>query len=150
MSLQATILRFFKQMKEKFDLTYLFISHDLGIIFISHDLGIIRLMCDRVTIMYLGAIVESGPTEAIFRTPTHPYTQALLAAVPKPEVGPWEGVLLEGEPPRPDDIPGGCRFRLRCPHAKDDPWARVEPLLQEVAPGHAVACHLADKPSTVP
>ena len=139
-SVQATILRFFKQMQAKFDLTYLFISHDLGIV---------RLMCDRVTVMYLGAIVESGPTEAIFQAPTHPYTQALLAAVPRPEVGPWEGTLLQGEPPRPDDIPSGCRFRLRCPYAKDDPCARVEPLLQEVGAGHVVACHLADKPAVV-
>ena len=137
-SVQATILRFFKQMQAQFDLTY---------IFISHDLGIVRLMCDRVTVMYLGAIVESGPTEAIFQAPTHPYTQALLAAVPKPEVGPWEGTLLEGEPPRPDNIPTGCRFRLRCPYAQDDPCARIEPLLQPVAASHIVACHLADKPS---
>jgi oligopeptide transport system ATP-binding protein len=131
-SVQATILRFFKDLKERFDLTYLFISHDLGII---------RLMCDRVTVMYLGAIVETGPTQAIFRTTRHPYTQALLAAIPKAEVGPWEGTLLAGEPPRPDDVPSGCRFRLRCPYAQPDPCARLEPALQEVAPGHAVACH---------
>jgi Oligopeptide/dipeptide transporter, C-terminal region len=88
-SVQATILRFFKQMQREFDLTYLFISHDLGII---------RLMCHRVTVMYLGAIVESGAAEEIFQAPTHPYTRALLAAVPKAEVGPWEGTLLQGEP----------------------------------------------------
>jgi oligopeptide/dipeptide ABC transporter ATP-binding protein len=133
-SVQATILRFFKDLKERFALTY---------VFISHDLGIIRLMCDRVTVMYLGVVVEAGPTEAIFRTTRHPYTQALLAAVPRPEVGPWEGTLLTGEPPRPDDVPSGCRFRLRCPYAQPDPCARLEPTLEEVAPGHAVACHLA-------
>jgi oligopeptide transport system ATP-binding protein len=140
-SVQATILRFFRQVQRQFDLTY---------VSISHDLGIIRLMCDRVTVMYLGVIVESGSTGAIFQSPMHPYTQALLAAVPKPEVGPWEGTLLQGEPPRPDDIPSGCRFRLRCPYAQDDPCARIEPTLQEVAAGHMVACHFADKPSTVP
>jgi oligopeptide/dipeptide ABC transporter ATP-binding protein len=139
-SVQATILRFFKQMQGKFHLAYLFISHDLGII---------RLMCDRVTVMYLGAIVESGPTEAIFRVPTHLYTQALLAAVPKPEVGPWEGTLLQGEPPWPDSIPSGCRFRLRCPYAKDDPCAQLEPFPLEVSPGHVVACHLGDKSGAV-
>jgi oligopeptide/dipeptide ABC transporter ATP-binding protein len=133
-SVQATILRFFRELKDEFTLTY---------IFISHDLSIIRLMCHRVAVMYLGAIVETGPTEAIFQSPKHPYTQALLAAVPKPEVGPWEGVLLQGEPPRPDDVPSGCRFRLRCPYAQPDPCARLEPRLEEIVPGHAVACHLA-------
>jgi peptide/nickel transport system ATP-binding protein len=92
-------------------------------------------------------MVETGPAEAIFQAPAHPYTQALLAAVPKPEVGPWEGILLEGEPPRPDAISTGCRFRLRCPYAQDDPCAHVEPVLAEVAQGHRVACHYA--PHTV-
>jgi oligopeptide/dipeptide ABC transporter ATP-binding protein len=131
-SVQATILRLFQELKERFALTYLFISHDLGII---------RLMCDRVTVMYLGKVVETGPTEVIFATPAHPYTQALLAAVPKPEVGPWEGTLLQGEPPRPDALPSGCRFRLRCPLAQEEPCARLEPPLREVTVGHSVACH---------
>ena len=104
-------------------------------------------MCDRVTVMYLGTIVETGPTEAIFQAPTHPYTQALLAAVPKPEVGAWEGTLLQGEPPRPDALPSGCRFRLRCPYAQDDPCTQHEPALAELRPGQHVACHLAPRPA---
>src|SRR5712692_6480642 len=135
-SVQATILRLFQELKTRFNLTYLFISHDLGIV---------RLMCDRVTVMYLGSMVETGPTEAVFQAPAHPYTQALLAAIPKPEVGPWEGTLLQGEPPHPDAIPSGCRFRLRCPYAQDDPCAYVEPALAEVAQGHRVACHGAPR-----
>jgi oligopeptide/dipeptide ABC transporter ATP-binding protein len=143
-SVQATILRFFRKLKDEFKLTY---------IFISHDLSIIRLMCQRVAVMYLGVIVETGPTEAIFQSPKHPYTQALLAAVRRPEVGPWEGVLLQGEPPRSDDVPSGCRFRLRCPYAQPNPCARLEPRLEDIEPGHAVACHLAhhelpDRPSS--
>jgi peptide/nickel transport system ATP-binding protein len=135
-SVQATILRLLQELKERFALTYLFISHDLGIV---------RLMCDRVTVMYLGHIMETGPTEAIFEAPTHPYTQALLAAVPKPEIGPWQGTLLQGEPPRPDALPSGCRFRLRCPYAQDDPCAQSEPPLHAVASDHRVACHLASR-----
>ena len=133
-SVQATILRLLQELKERFALTYLFISHDLGIV---------RLMCDRVTVMYLGSIVETGPTETIFQAPAHPYTQALLAAVPKPEIGPWHGTLLQGEPPRPGALPSGCRFRLRFPYAQDEPCAQSEPTLQEIAPGHMVACHFA-------
>ena len=140
-SVQATILRFFKHIQAQFDLTYMFISHDLGIV---------RLVCDRVTVMYLGAIVESGPTEAIFQAPTHPYTQALLAAIPKPEVGPWEGTLLRGEPPSPNDLPSGCRFRLRCPLAQPEPCAYVESTLQVIGTGHTVASHFATKPTLVP
>jgi oligopeptide/dipeptide ABC transporter ATP-binding protein len=131
-SVQATILNLFQELKERFALTY---------VFISHDLGIIRLMCDRVTVMYLGTVVETGPTEAIFDAPAHPYTQALLAAVPGTEVGVWEGTLLQGEPPRPDALPSGCRFRLRCPYAQDDPCAQHEPALAELMPGQHVACH---------
>lgn len=135
-SVQATILQLLQELKERFALTYLFISHDLGIV---------RLMCDRVTVMYLGHIMETGPTEAIFQAPAHPYTQALLAAVPKPEIGPWQGILLQGEPPRPDALPSGCRFRLRCPYAQDDPCAQREPTLHEVAPGQMVACYVASR-----
>jgi oligopeptide/dipeptide ABC transporter ATP-binding protein len=135
-SVQATILNLFQELKERFALTY---------VFISHDLGIIRLMCDRVTVMYLGTVVETGPTEAIFDTPAHPYTQALLAAVPSTEVGVWEGTLLQGEPPRPDALPSGCRFRLRCPYAQDDPCAQHEPTLAELMSGQHVACHRASR-----
>jgi peptide/nickel transport system ATP-binding protein len=95
--------------------------------------------------MYLGHIMETGPTEAIFQAPAHPYTQALLAAVPKPEIGPWQGTLLQGEPPRPDALSSGCRFRLRCPYAQDDPCAQREPTLHEVAPGQMVACYVASR-----
>jgi oligopeptide/dipeptide ABC transporter ATP-binding protein len=129
---QATILNLFQELKERFALTY---------VFIAHDLGIIRLMCDRVPVMYLGTVVETGPTEAIFDAPAHPHTQALLAAGPGTEVGVWEGALLQGEPPRPGALPSGCRFRLRCPYAKDDPCAQHEPALAELRPGQHVACH---------
>src|SRR5205814_8504830 len=70
-----------------------------------------------------------------------------LAAVPKPEIGPWQGTLLQGEPPRPDALPSGCRFRLRCPYAQDDPCAQREPTLHEVAHSHMVACHFAPRTS---
>jgi oligopeptide/dipeptide ABC transporter ATP-binding protein len=139
-SVQATILRLLQELKERFALTY---------IFISHDLGIVRLMCDRVTVMYLGSIVETGPTAALFQSPMHPYTQALLAAVPKPEPGPWHGTLLQGEPPRPEALPSGCRFRLRCPYAQDDPCATHEPTLTALRPDHQVACHVAQRTANV-
>ncbi|MGE3536693.1 MAG: ABC transporter ATP-binding protein [Candidatus Tectimicrobiota bacterium] len=132
-SVQATILRLFQELQERFKLTYLFIAHDLEII---------RLMCHRVAVMYLGSMAEMGPTEAMFQAPSHPYTQALLAAVPRVEVGPWQGTLLQGEPPRPDALPTGCRFRLRCPQAQDSHCAQHEPALQEVGEGHVAACHL--------
>jgi oligopeptide/dipeptide ABC transporter ATP-binding protein len=131
---QATILSLFQELKERFAPTYLFISHHLGII---------HLRCNRVTMMYLGTIVERGPTQAIFAAPAHPYTQALLAAVLKPEVRAWEDTLLQGEPPRPDVLPSGCRFRRRCPFARQAPCARLEPRLTAVTPSHSVACHLA-------
>ena len=137
-SVQATMLKLFKELKERFQLTY---------IFISHDLSVIRLMCHRVAVMYLGIIVELGSTEEIFAAPRHPYTRALLAAIPRPVVeadAEEDTVLLEGEPPSPTQLPSGCRFRLRCPLAREDPCARHEPPLAEVAPGHWVACHFAE------
>jgi oligopeptide/dipeptide ABC transporter ATP-binding protein len=88
-----------------------------------------RLRCDWVSVMSLGPVVETGPPEALFDAPAHPDTQALQAAVPRPEGGAGEGTLLQGEPPRPDALPRGCRWRLRCPYAQDDPCASHEPAL---------------------
>jgi len=112
-------------------------------LFISHDLAVVRHIADRVAVMYLGVIVEEAPTETLYRTPRHPYTQALHASVPSPDPGrPWNPPLLAGDPPSPVLIPQGCRFHPRCPVA--EARCRVEvPELREVAPGHRVACHLA-------
>lgn len=133
-SVQATILSLMRELQAKFDLTY---------IIIAHDLGIVRLMCRRIAVMYLGVIVETGETEAIFSAPKHPYTKALLAAVPRLSAY-REGreiLVLEGEPPNPDRIPAGCRFRPRCPYAREDPCAVREPALEEPGEGRLSACY---------
>jgi len=132
-SVQASVLKLFRAMRETFALTYLFISHDLAVV---------RTMCERLAVMYLGRIVELGETAAVFDQPRHPYTQSLLAAVPRigaPRVG--LTFSLEGEPPNPRDIPAGCRFRTRCPLAQDI-CAAEEPALREIG-GQRVACHFA-------
>ncbi len=110
-------------------------------LFISHDLGVVRHLSDRVVIMYLGRIVESAPAEQVFARPNHPYTQALLAEVPKLESTKRAYVPIKGEIPSPLDPPSGCHFHPRCPHA----FARCReaaPALREIAPGHRSACHL--------
>lgn len=133
-SVQATILNFFKEIKGIHDLTYMFISHDLEVI---------RAMTDRVTVMYLGKIVETGDTELVFQSPLHPYTKLLLSALPKIEPKGKEDEsekLIVGEPPDPQNLPSGCRFRPRCLQAKDI-CSREEPQIQEVADGRYVACN---------
>jgi oligopeptide transport system ATP-binding protein len=133
-SVQATVLRLFLELRERFDLTYLFISHDLAVV---------RLVSRRIAVMYLGKVVESGETDAVFASPRHPYTQSLLAAVPM--VGGrrvTEEFWLEGEPPNPADLPSGCRFRTRCPRAEGR-CAEEEPELRMLADGREVSCHLA-------
>jgi oligopeptide/dipeptide ABC transporter ATP-binding protein len=133
-SVQATVLALFRDLRERFALTYLLISHDLAVI---------RMMCSRVAVMYLGRIVESGPTDAIFDRPRHPYTRSLVAAIPR--IGGarvTRDFWLQGEPPDPGNLPSGCRFRTRCPKA-GDLCAREEPVLSALAPG-AVACHFPD------
>ena len=133
-SVQASVLKLFRSLQEAFALTY---------VFISHDLAVVRAMCARIAVMYLGKLVELGPTSAVFARPRHPYTQSLLAAVPRiggPRVS--QDLVLEGEPPNPRDIPSGCRFRTRCPLAQAR-CAAEEPPLRPLD-GGAVACHFAD------
>ena len=132
-SVQASVLKLFRSLQETFALTY---------VFISHDLSVIRAMCARIAVMYLGKIVEHGDKTAIFEEPRHPYTQSLLAAVPR--IGGRRVTLdfaLQGEPPDPRAVASGCRFRTRCPLAQDV-CAAEEPALRELD-GRRVACHFA-------
>jgi len=133
-SIQAQVLNLFMDLRAKLGLTYLFISHNLAVV--EH-------LSDRVVIMYLGRVVESAPTEALFRQPNHPYTQALLAEAPKLVARRRDYTPIRGEIPSPLNPPGGCYFHPRCPHA----MARCReeaPRLREVAPGRMSACHLND------
>jgi peptide/nickel transport system ATP-binding protein len=135
-SIQAQVLNLFIRLREQLNLTYLFISHDLGVV---------KHVSDRVVIMYLGRVVESAPTEAIFASPNHPYTQALLAEAPKLEVRKKTYVAISGEIPSPLHPPTGCHFHPRCPHAM--PRCKTEqPVLKEIAPLRFSACHLNDQP----
>jgi oligopeptide/dipeptide ABC transporter ATP-binding protein len=132
-SVQAQVLNLLKDLQVQHRLTY---------IFISHDLGVVRYMSDRIAVMYLGKIVEQGPAEAVAMRPMHPYTRALLSAVPELHKRRGERIRLRGEPPKPTNPPPGCAFHPRCPMAQ--PVCRVEtPLLREWQPGHIAACHFA-------
>ncbi|MCB9957311.1 MAG: ATP-binding cassette domain-containing protein [Rhodospirillaceae bacterium] len=134
-SIQAQVLNLFMELRQDFNLTYLFISHDLGVV--EH-------LSDRVLIMYLGRIVEEAPTEALFGDPNHPYTQALLAEVPRLEPGRRIFKPITGEIPSPINPPPGCHFHPRCPHAMER--CRVErPALRPTGPGRFSACHLNDE-----
>jgi peptide/nickel transport system ATP-binding protein len=131
-SIQAQILNLFMDLRARLDLTYLFISHDLGVV--EH-------LSDRVVIMYLGRFVETGSTADIFARANHPYTQALLAEVPRIDSRKRRFTAVSGEIPSPLNPPSGCHFHPRCPHAM--PRCRNEiPVLREIAPGHRSACHL--------
>ena len=133
-SIQAQILNLFMKLREELALTYLFISHDLGVV---------RHLSDRVVIMYLGRVVEEGPAEEIFAAPSHPYTVALLAEIPRLESRRREFAPVKGEIPSPLAPPPGCHFHPRCPHATARCKAEA-PVLREVAPGRRAACHLND------
>jgi oligopeptide/dipeptide ABC transporter ATP-binding protein len=128
LSVQATVLSLIADLKARLGLTYLLISHDLSVI---------KRMCDRIAVMYLGRIVESGPTAAIFAMPSHPYTRALLAAAPRlaAEGRHRRDRLLKGEPPNPRSLPSGCAFRTRCPHAAPS-CAESLPVLERTGIGH--------------
>ena len=133
-SIQAQVINLLAELQEEFDLTYLFIAHDLSVV---HHVS------DRVAIMYLGKIVEEGPTEEVFAQPAHPYTQALMAAVPVVDkAARRERIILEGTVPSPIDPPSGCPFHTRC-------FAKIGPICEEQVPDfasvgtdHRVACHL--------
>jgi len=130
-SVRILLLQMMRDLKAEFNLTY---------VFITHDLATARYICDRIAIMYLGRIVEVGPLAAIYRNPVHPYTQALLAAVPVPDPRYRRTVAMpRGEIPNPIDPPSGCRFHPRCPNAKEG-CRQKEPELAEVGQDHLVAC----------
>jgi len=133
LSIQAQILNLLVEMKKEFGLSYLFISHDLSVV---------RYFADRVMVMYLGRIVESADNATLWSDPRHPYTRALMEAVPDP-ARPRQAAPLGGDLPSPSDIPSGCRFHTRCPLATDR-CRTQEPEFRQIAPGHQVACHFAD------
>jgi peptide/nickel transport system ATP-binding protein len=135
-SIQAQVLNLFGRLREELALAYLFISHDLGVI---------RHLSDRVIVMYLGRVVETAPATELFKRPNHPYTQALLAEVPRVDVRRRAYVPIRGEIPSPLSPPSGCHFHPRCPHAFDRCRAEV-PALLDIAPGHRSACHLNEIP----
>ncbi|WP_226537169.1 ABC transporter ATP-binding protein [Fictibacillus halophilus] len=132
-SIQSQVLNLMQDLQKEFDLTYLFIAHDLGVV---------RHISDRVGVMYLGHIVELADSEKLYDNPKHPYTQALLSAVPIPDVEHQKDrVILQGDVPSPSNPPAGCPFHTRCPQAMEN-CASVKPVLKEVAEGHYAACHL--------
>ncbi|ETT65820.1 peptide ABC transporter ATP-binding protein [Paenibacillus sp. FSL R7-277] len=132
-SIQAQVLNLMQDLQEQYGLTYMFISHDLSVV---------KFISDRVAVMYLGRIVELAPTKALFAKPLHPYTQALMSAVPVPNPGlKKQRIVLTGDVPNPETPPTGCAFHPRCPHAMDRCKSEA-PVLRELDSGHQVACHL--------
>jgi len=132
-SIQAQIINLLQDMKERYELTMLFISHDLSVV---------KNVCDRVAVMYLGRICELTDSSTLYRAPAHPYTAALMSAIPEPDpTKPLRQVAMkDGELPSPSQPPPGCRFHTRCPYAEERCQVEV-PALVELAPGHQVACH---------
>ncbi|HEX2925374.1 MAG TPA: ABC transporter ATP-binding protein [Ruminiclostridium sp.] len=133
-SIRAQIINTLEEMQDKLNLTYLFISHDLGVV---------RHTCDRVGVMYLGHIVELVESEELYQNPLHPYTRALLTAIPEPNPDTAKSrnrIILKGEIPSPVNPPSGCKFRTRCPYAKDICAEKV-PELTDCGNGHYVSCH---------
>ena len=134
-AVQAQILNLLRKLQKNFGLTYLFISHDLGVV---------QHMSDSIAVMYMGRVVEHADRLSLFQTPRHPYTQALLSAVPtvdRAKRAQQKRILIPGDPPDPVNLPLGCRFANRCPVAEAI-CQTVEPKLKSDANGHRTACHL--------
>jgi peptide/nickel transport system ATP-binding protein len=129
------VLNLLLELQDRLGLTFLFVAHDLSVV---------RHICDRVAVMYVGRIVELAPTDRLFARPRHPYTAALMRAVPvaDPRIKLGDGIL-RGEVPSPANPPSGCYFHPRCRHAQPICAAEAPPL-REIAPGHQSACHFAD------
>lgn len=134
-SIQAQVVNLLEDLQDKLGLTYMFISHDLSMV---------RHIADRVAVMYLGKIVELAPRDALYATPRHPYTEALLSAVPDPDPAieeRIERIILRGDVPSPSNPPKGCNFCTRCPKVMEI-CRQIDPEPRELGPGHIVACHL--------
>lgn len=135
-SIQAQVLTLLEDLQSRLSLTYLFISHDLSVV---------RYISDQVGVMYLGKMMEIGPSEELFTNPLHPYTQALISAIPEPDMDKRsERIVLSGEVPSPRKPPSGCVFHTRCPHAMPE-CGSVQPEWLEISPNRYTACHLYHK-----
>ena len=130
-SIQAQILNLMKKKKKQRELTYMFITHDLSVV---------KHISDHICVMYLGTLVEKSPSKKLFQSPLHPYTKALLSAIPQPKLVQKERILLKGEISSPINVKEGCRFAPRCQYCKGKCHEQT-PVLEEVEPGHFVACH---------
>ena len=133
-SIQAQVINLLDELQDELGLSYLFIAHGLGVV---------RHISDRVAVMYLGRIVEMGPVDAVFEDPQHPYTKALLSAIPRPIPGRKKTrTILQGDVPSPINPPAGCHFHTRCPVAVDACKSGAYPAARPVGPGHSASCHL--------